>query len=184
MTRHDLITRIVVPLVAAFGGAIISGLLVWQLDPNWDIRARQEGWIPATACPSEPLVLQFTGPGDGATVPLYYPSGKLGATLVVSASRPFADHEQLGVVVSYAEGVNYYVVFPTFELLQNRRAATTAHHDIWLPHVSPEQKQTTFWAVAVSDRRTVGEVYSSLTQITSLSAIVAVSAPIRLKHGT
>jgi hypothetical protein len=86
--------------------------------------------------------------------------------------------------VNYDDGGDHHVVFPRIEFLQDRKAATTAPYDFFLPKTPAAYRQTTLWAIAVTDRRTVGEVYATLAQVKALQALVSLSPPVRIKHGS
>jgi hypothetical protein len=76
-TKHPLI----VGLVCAIIGALASGMATAYFSPNWESTARgnqwvsvaewqaiaeKKGWILKNDCPSIPVSLNISSPGDGA----------------------------------------------------------------------------------------------------------------------
>jgi len=179
MIRAVVVTKIVVPLLAA----VVSGVTVWELDPNWDFRAKQEGWIPASACPGTPLALRITGPGDSITIPVS-DFADISSPISIVLSRALGDHETLGLITTYQSDPNFYIIFPDLYLRKDRTQAKTTAYSLRLPGHPVRGTTAEIWAFVVNDRLAIGDRYASIAQVQALTATVAISSPIHLVLGS
>lgn len=190
MTKSDILTKIVVPILCALG----SGIGVWFFTsdwettarsrgwvslPEWQTNARKEGWIPREECPAYPLKLQLVSPGDAAEIRVNPRSNEatLYTDIVVRASRPVPEATDVGLVYSEEGTSRYFVDFPYFDV-DDARKLFRDEQFISIPFTPSATAQLNIWAIAVDDKRTLGTNYADIEQVLNASPGIVLSEKI------
>jgi hypothetical protein len=193
MSKKDLLTTVIIPLVCA----LISGLLVWFLTPDWEVQAKNHGWVdtaqwhdmardqewlPLVECPTIPMRVELTSPGTQSIIPLDLLGDRLlirNAVVVVVSKSP-ATHRSIGLIFKPEMDTNYYVDFPLFESYDSTHFKTDF---IELPFAVEGEIKVDVWAFYVDDPASVGDLYTSISQFES-SGFVLLSEPVSwtLRH--
>jgi len=165
--------------------AIISGLIVWYLDPTWDLRARQEGWIPAYECPNSKLSVSLTAPGNGSKIRIWG-FGEIRSRILVESTRPLGEREIIGLAGRYNDSGNIFVSFPQMTVSKDRRVVELSRYSSFnLPGIYPDKdihKRTELWVFVANDKNKFGDTYANLEQLSSVSSIISISSSITLNH--
>jgi hypothetical protein len=143
---------------------------------DWEDTARQQGWVPKGECPAVPVSLTISSPGDQAIVNISpgTDATSTDADLVVRSSYPIIETMDLGVVYNEEGTSNFYVDFPLVEAAEDRKVFRTAYR-LSIPFVLRRSGSLNIWAFVVDDESSIGNVFSSLSQIQDSNETVVLS---------
>ena len=192
MTHTDTITKIIVPIVAAS----ISGILVWYVTPNWELSAREHGWVPIAEwkqaatkngwilkedCPANPVKLHIIGPGDKSSIKFEKGYGadsqrrSLKTDLIVETSK-LVESSEIGFILNSKNSKGYRVVFPT--KLHGDIGNTLRTITFNLPFAPEDGEELQIWSIYVDDKDAISSTYSSYEQISKSKHVLSISEPI------
>jgi len=195
MTHTDTITKIIVPILAAS----ISGILVWFVTPNWELSARDHGWVPIAEwkqaatkngwilkedCPANPVKLNIIGPGDNSSIKIEKGYGSdsqrrtLKTDLIVETSKA-VESSELGFILNSNSSKGYRVVFPT--MLHGDNGNTLRTITFNLPFAPENGEILQIWSLYVDDEKAISSTYSSFAQISKSKYVLSISEPISVQ---
>ena len=175
-TTKNLLFKVFIPITSA----LLSGLAVFFLQPDWEesarakgwiptsewqAKARREEWIPKNECPAYPVKLRITSPGNNSLIKLNKLIDKphLDTVFVITASRSIPETNDVGLIFHKYDDPNYYVIFPRFDKIEKRQIFRKS--GFTLPFDITENKKFNVWALVVSNKESFGEHYSDINQI-------------------
>jgi len=132
---------------------------------DWQATAKAKGWIPNSACPALPVVLDISSPGSNATIENEY--GVLHTDVIVRSSRPLPEAESVGIVFA-EENCDYYVIFPNFDINATRTVFREDRMTI-SPIRADSHGSLNIWAFAIDDKTQIGSHYGTLEEINAIS---------------
>lgn len=189
MSRNDVITKIIVPTLLTVASIIFGRFVVpdwetqamkhgWVDIAQWQAKARQEGWLPQEECPSIPMHIELLSPGDGARIDLDS-NQYIRSDILVALSGPISSvSPSIGLLLKPELDLNYYVIFPSFSLYSTQDKKQYKFSNIKIPFEMDGYNNVEVWALVVDDPRSIGEIYTSVSQLKSSSSVFALSDPI------
>lgn len=192
MTRTDAFTKVIVPILAA----IVGALAVHWVSPEWTVVARNSGWVPRsewqqeatkvgwiqkTDCPAYPVTLRITGPGSSSSVPVRNRSDESiwRSDFVISSTRPIPKGNSVAIIAVNPTTSMHHIVWPLFERTSGNRVFRVNGFQAF-PFPVENKGKVSFYAALVDDKKALSGLYSTLDQIKSAGADVALSAPTEL----
>jgi hypothetical protein len=148
---------------------------------GWQTVARLSGWAPVAECPGSPVVISIISPGDAVRVPSRDQGGKhelYDTTFVVEASRPVSEDYDWGLVTKGSKDSQYRLRFWWQEERVSPTKVRKGYVNIALEDTASKSVQV--WAVLVDSKKSFGEYYSDLSQVTSNKSLIAISKPITI----
>jgi hypothetical protein len=186
MAIKELLVDVGVPVAAA----MISGLTVWFVTPDWETSARTKGWvssaewqagarradwIPKGECPAYPVTVKIVSPGEGAS--LRVKEDTIYSRFVIETSRPIADADAIYLIVQRLGDPNIYIL---------KRIYGNSSGLVKLPFKIAQPGKVSFWAIVVprspgaaTDERE-GEIYTDVAQIRALKDLLCISDPVQI----
>lgn len=145
-------------------------------DCDWKTTAEKEGWLPKLECPSYPVELKISSPGNQSTITFdnAYSRKFLETNLIVQSSRPILNSTSIGVIIKDINNPNYYVIFPNLISNDNKTVfRTIGNLEIPFEPVfsgskddkQKENSQMSVWVLATNEEKAIGSIYSSLEQV-------------------
>lgn len=151
---------------------------------DWQESARKNGWVAREECPSFPISLKISSPGDQSLVEVvssFSDSSRIRTDLVIRSLRPVADDMDVGVVFNEEGSGNFYVSFPTFQVNDNRSTFRANEDQFWTPFLLSGKGSLNLWALVVDDETSIGKVFSSLEQVEASNDTVVLSPKISVR---
>ncbi|RBW64443.1 hypothetical protein DS893_14530 [Vibrionales bacterium C3R12] len=150
---------------------------------GWQVLAELNGWIPRGECPTIPLKVSISSPGNGVKVPYlnYGDSFALNTTtMVIEASRGIPKDYDIALLTKNSDDTQFHLK----ELSYSERVSPTLirKYGFSVPIGNAASKSAEVRAVIVTSMKGFGQYYSSLDQIATNKSVVSISEPISIKY--
>ncbi len=160
----------------------------WVSREVWQDEVRKKGWIPGNECPGYPTKLVISSPGQNSelfVVNEHNLDYKIDEYVVVESSRPYAGADKLQVGLAYQPvgepQSNCYLTFTFKGRSWNEYKFCKVSWSENLSFDASKVSHMDIWAVLVTSENSVGKNYSSIDQIKTSGAVIALSDPIRVR---
>ncbi len=194
MNISDITTKIAVPIIAA----VLSGLGVVIITPDWEEQARSKGWVslsewqtsarrsewlPKNECPAYPIKMEIFAPGNGTVLDNIYLSARettIFHEILVRLNRPLTGNSDVGFVYNL-EGSNvFYIDLPYMEKMKSE--TVLAKKNLFkIPQKIKSNSNLKIWSILAEKGNLLESRFSSIEQISALKEVTYISNPITVK---
>ncbi|ENM5791686.1 hypothetical protein V4V45_003575 [Vibrio mimicus] len=150
---------------------------------GWQALAKLNSWVPKSECPTAPLEVSISSPGNGVKVPYANYGDRYGlntTTIVIEASRSVPKEYDVALLTKNSDDSQYHLK----ELSFAERVSPTRirKHGFSIPVDNELSNSVEVRAVVVNSIKGFGQYYSSVEQVENNKSFISISEPITIRY--